>query len=472
MKNIQLIKTTLLASAMVFTLNSCVKDDDYKVPTVQCNDRFPATNHTLSDLAALGKVSPAKTDIISQDFIVEGFVSSSDESGNIYKTLYVQDSPNNPTQAIEIDIDGGNNYTNYPVGAKVRINAKGLIVQAQNGNVKLGAYDPSYAVGRINPNFLTNYMARTCENGFPVLATMVPVEFSSFAEAQKPQHINKLVKIKNVQFKNDATGLGDPSTPNTPNTFADKNSASGASDRALEDQSATSMVIRNSTYASFASTVIKEKYSGSGDLTMILSLYTSASGSKTWQGYIRDLNDLKFNAARFTLNIINFENYAVNDNVLAPYYNNVLVGTGAVKWKVATYNNNKYIQVSANALPGALKNQFAIPVTFNGQNKLSFKTNAGYYNGDPLKVYWSLDYNPANPSAATLYDITSSFDISKGIQPIPGPGANYETTFRPSGVKSLPTAATGAGYIIFEYTGSGIAPILSTTMQLDDINFL
>lgn len=207
MKN-KYLKTVLWASLLFTTFTSCVKDDDYSAPPIDCTDKFPATNHTLTELAALAKDKPAITDVTKDDYIVEGYVSSSDESGNIYKLLYVQDKPENPTQAIEIQIDGSNNYLDYPVGAKVRINAKGLIVQetvysgTKTGNIKLGIYDPAYSVGRINPNRLPNYMARTCgSDNLAATATMVPVVFNSFSEAMKPANVNKLVTIKNVQFK-------------------------------------------------------------------------------------------------------------------------------------------------------------------------------------------------------------------------------------------------------------------------------
>lgn len=448
----------------MFALQSCVKTDDYATPDITCTDKFPATNHTLTDLSALGKTAPTPADVIQQDFIVEGYVSSNDESGNIYKTLYVQDAPSNPTQAIEIDIDAGSLYTKFPLGSKVRINAKGLIVQKTAGNVKLGSYDPSYPVGRINPNALPNYMARVCGNdGYPVVAQMIPVEFNSFSEAQKPENINKLVKIKNVQFKDDALG-----TVAVPNNFTDSNPApsSGITERGLMDQIGGGMVIRNSVYANFANTPMRPKYAGSGSVTMILSLYSTS----TWQGYIRDTNDLQLNENRFNLTVINFENFAASATDLTPYSN--ISVTGTKKWTVTTFNNNKYIQISGlNA--GLVKTQFAVPVTFNGLNKLSFQTNAGYYNGDVLKVYWSLNYNPANPTAATLNDITSLFDISKGLQPPVGTGANYEASFRNSGLKNLPAAATGAGYLIFEYnSNSAGTPAVTSVMQLDNINLL
>lgn len=148
MKSLKYIKTAVLASAMMFTLASCVKDDDYEVPEIVCNNKFPAANHQLADLVSIAKPSPSQADIITEDYIVEAYVSSSDESGNIYKIMFLQDKPENPTIGVEMDIDGSNQYADFPMGAMVRINLKGLIVQAVNGNIKIGAYDPAYAIGQ------------------------------------------------------------------------------------------------------------------------------------------------------------------------------------------------------------------------------------------------------------------------------------------------------------------------------------
>ena len=79
-----------------------------------------------------------------------------------------------------------------------------------------------------------------------------------------------------------------------------------------------------------------------------------------------------------------------------------------------------------------------------------------------LKVYRSMDYAPGKKiSESTLFDITGNFTL---------PTANT-TAFQPSGVYNFPTAVTGNGYIIFEYTGSNInGPNLNTTnCNIDNI---
>lgn len=463
----------MLSGVSLFALQSCVKTDDYATPDITCTDKFPATNHTLTDLSALGKTAPNANDVIQQDFIVEGYVSSNDESGNIYKTLYVQDAPSNPTQAIEVDIDAGSLYTKFPLGSKVRINAKGLIVQKTAGNVKLGSYDPSYPIGRINPNALPNYMARVCGNdGYPVVAQMIPVEFNSFTDAQKPENINKLVKINNVQFKDDALG-----TAAAPNNFTDSNPApsSGITERGLVDKAGGSIVIRNSGYANFANTPMRPKYEGSGSITMILSLYSTS----TWQGYIRDTNDLKLDGTRFTVDLAppkggtalaylgafteNFESYATtpaNLEVYPKYVNDAAIGNRY--WQLKSFGGNKYIQLGANSGSGQYETYFIVPVDFTAANSMSFKVNVGFWNGAALSVYTTTNYTPLGDiSNATLADITSSFTVPQV------PTTGYGASFSPAGTYNFPASLTGNGYVVFKYTGNGTG--VTTTIQLDDI---
>ena len=457
------LKTAIFAIAGFITLGSCVKSDDYETPQVRCTDNLGTVNHTLAELSAKAKQNATEADIISEDYVVEGYVASTDVTGNIYKQIFIQDQPSNPTVGFEIDVDNSYLYTDWPVGAKVKLNLKGLVVVKYNGANKIGQYDPTYQgagqVGRINPTKLSKYMARQCgADGFPILATMVPKEFNSISAAlASTGNINTLVKINNVQFN----------TPELTKNFTDVGGYASGYDRNIIDQSAGLLVLRISAYASFSSNAISPKYQGSGSVTMILSKYNS-----TPQGYIRGLSDLDLNGTRFSFdNLENFESYATStDNFLPKYYN--LSVTGSKKWFVQTYNSNKYLQISGlNA--GLTKTQFAIPVAdFAKTKKVSFKTNAGYYNGDVLKVYWSSNYNPATPAAATLNDITSQFDISKGKVP-GGTGSNYEDAFRPSGIGNLPTGTTGSGYIIFEYNSnhsSSNPSGISTVMQLDDIN--
>ncbi|WP_454048056.1 DUF5689 domain-containing protein [Chryseobacterium sp. Marseille-Q8038] len=395
MKNIY-FKAAIFSAISMLSFSSCVKTDDYEVPEIKCTNKFAAANHPLTDLATIAKAKPTEADIIKEDYIVEAYVSSSDESGNIYKMMFLQDKPENPTQGIEIDIDGGNQYLDYPTGSLVRINLKGLIVQGINGNIKVGSFDPNYPIGRINPNKVSNYIARVCDGQKAVVTAIKPLEFNSIADALKNgAHINQLVKIKNVQFEE----------PELTKTFADE-SATG--DRYITDKKAGRLDLRFSNYATFAKSPISPKYARSGEIVLLLSRFTSSSNATifTDQAYIRNLDDINFPNDRFNpgepdapsasaVNLFagsDFENWttflsSVNTFGLKPYatqgvglgYN----GTNSLQIKgTPTANDYVFTSVAATGIPAVPKRiTMYIKGTATGKT-LSFnvyKAGGGFY---------------------------------------------------------------------------------------------
>ncbi|QBA22896.1 hypothetical protein EU348_17615 [Chryseobacterium indologenes] len=395
MKNIY-FKAAIFSAISMLSFSSCVKTDDYELPEIKCTNKFAAANHPLTDLATIAKAKPTEADIIKEDYIVEAYVSSSDESGNIYKMMFLQDKPENPTQGIEIDIDGGNQYLDYPTGSLVRINLKGLIVQGVNGNIKVGSFDPNYPIGRINPNKLSNYMARVCDGQKAVVTAIKPLEFNSIADALKNgAHINQLVKIKNVQFEE----------PELTKTFADE---SGTGDRYITDKKAGRLDLRFSNYATFAKSPISPKYEKSGDIVLLLSRFTSSSNATifTDQAYIRTLDDINFSNPRFNpgepdapsasaVNLFagsDFESWttflsSVNNFGLKPYATQGLGlgynGTNSLQIKgTPTANDYVFTSVAATGIPAVPKRiTMYIKGTATGKS-LSFnvyKAGGGFY---------------------------------------------------------------------------------------------
>ena len=117
MKTYQSFLKFLFVIFAAFTVASCVHDDKYDTPDLngyQCGDL--TANMTLADAKALPQNAT-----ITTPSIIEGYVSSSDETGNIYKTLYIQDDPQNPTHGFVVSLDAVSTYTKFPQGSKVYI---------------------------------------------------------------------------------------------------------------------------------------------------------------------------------------------------------------------------------------------------------------------------------------------------------------------------------------------------------------
>ena len=123
--NIKRFFTSILSLAFVaITLSSCVHSDDWETPPINCENKFASANISMADFIALAPASGFL--LINDNKIFDGYVVSSDENGNFYKTISFQDKPSNPTVGIQIEVDRSGNYADYPVGAHVRINANGL----------------------------------------------------------------------------------------------------------------------------------------------------------------------------------------------------------------------------------------------------------------------------------------------------------------------------------------------------------
>lgn len=454
MKNFKTnIFKAVFASAALLSFSSCV-DDKFDLPPIVCTDKFSTTNATIADLAALGTSNP--TEVVAQDMIVEGYVNSSDKEGNIFKTIIIQDQAVNPSIAFQMDVDQTGNYANFPVGSKVRVNVKGLLVQKNKGVLKVGSPDPQYPIGRIAPIYIANHIARSCESNTQAeIREIKPVEFSDIAEALKIENVNKLIKIKSVQFVSGELNKN----------FTDAKDTSG-SNRSLEDKNGNTIILRNSVYASFAKTAISPEYGGSGDVTAVLSNYNG-----TYQLLITSLSDLDLKKPRFVTGILggenivykstlteNFESFATGNLNTPAYLNYAESGNPKRYWEVREFAGNHYIQMSAFRASSAIKTYYIVPVKLTGASKLSFETKDGYYNGDALKVYYSTKYQAgAELKAADITDITSKFTISKN-------SSGYARKWVASGSYTIP--ATGNGFVIFEYSGS---PSVTTTYQIDNV---
>lgn len=268
----------------LFTAQSCVQDDDYATPPIECN--LPSPNISLADLVSKVTAGSIKLDAnkaIAEDLIVQAYVISSDETGNFYKTISLQDKVENPTTGIQIEIDGSNLYNSYPLGAQVQINLKGLIVANDRGVMKIGSVDPKYTVGRIPSAVMSTYMVKTCE----AIQVIKPKVVTSIEEALKPTNLNTLVTIEGVQFENPEEYL----------IYTNKEKAIGSQTQVnvpIIDKKGDTTYIRNSFYATFANDVLPTK---SGSITIVASRYNS-----DYQLFIRDTNDVKFDKDRFEIN--------------------------------------------------------------------------------------------------------------------------------------------------------------------------
>ena len=263
-------------------LTSCVQDDVYSTPDLQgkCQDLTPTKT-----IAEVKTAFANNTATITDDIIIEGYVSSSDESGNVYKTIYLQDAPENPTQGLVVSVDAVSTYTSFPQGSKVYIKLKGLafgrygnVLQVGYNNIDPITNTPTF--GRIPEKLVANHLVRSCASKVKIVPKVITLASLTNTSTVDPL-IGALVQINNAEFPINL--LCNIYAPNG-NTV----------NRQIVDPTMTtpinSRVVRNSGYASFAADQLP---SGNGTFIGILSKFNS-----DYQFFINRVSDLNMKGAR------------------------------------------------------------------------------------------------------------------------------------------------------------------------------
>lgn len=436
--------------------SSCVNDDfdnpNKSIPTYELTETKTVAEIVASSTGTITAFDPAANDIIA------AYVTSSDEKSNFYNSISFQTIPEDGSQPIGFSVPVNlKSFTKgFTPGRKVYIKLSGLYRAIVDGSMQIGTfYQPSPSdtpkVGRISENEWQNYL-------FPS-AVQIPedsfVRMVTLSQAATPANLNTLIEIENVEFLDSSVGR----------TYFDVDSGGGATNHLITDiTGGTARFFRVSSFAPFSTHRVP---ANSGSIRGVMTKYGS-----DYQFVIRIEGDVKLtqprvdvyppivgNAIEFVSSLNeSFDGYSVNTTIFPAYINDPVVGSRL--WKVKSFNGNQFIEMSSfGGTPEVNKTMFYIPVDMTAASSFSFKTLALFYTGATLKVYYTTDYTAGSDiNAATLVDITSNFAISAD-----------QASFTPSGAYQIPANVTGNGFFIFEYNGSGIAPKVTTNMQIDDI---
>ncbi|PDS24469.1 DUF5689 domain-containing protein [Flavobacterium branchiophilum] len=452
-------KFAILSTSLLLTLLSSCVNDTFETPTPSCVSPNLAKTKEVSNIYAIAPNptgTPANSPIYTADDIIEGYVISSDEGGNFYKSMYVQ--PTDGSKGFNISIDEGNVYTkDMQPGKKIFVKMKGLAYANPTNYARgliIGAPPTEqYAVDRLSSLTYKNNIIPSCD----IISEDAIVKHITLAQAKaNDTYLNTLVEFDNVQFESENITYDPVRTDDFDSSI---NITDGA----------TTLTIRTSRYANFAGNIVP---SGRGKIRGVLTKY--GTGSNPFQLVLRTERDVKLTGPRadFSPALVgnniqylgtiseNFESYPTTTAGynFPKYINDAFVGSRY--WDVKSFSNNKYIQMTSFGA-GPNKAYFIVPVDFTAANSISFKTKDGYNVGAVLKVYYATNYTPGgNIAQATLTDITSNFTIASGT------ATGYAVNFTNSGTYAFPTALIGNGFVMFEYSGT---TSITTTMQIDDI---
>jgi hypothetical protein len=458
------IKNSFIILMAIFFLSSCVHDT-YDTPKFgDCVDPGLTKTKSIADIYAVAKNPVAtppsvvpNTPTYTTDDIIEGYIISSDEGGNFYKSFYVQAIDG--SKGYNLSVDEVNMYTkNFQPGTKVFLKLKGLAYANPSSFARgliFGAPPTEqYAVNRLPTLEYPKHLIPSCD----AVSEDAIVRKITLAQVSDT-YLNTLVEFDDVQFTGESAS----------ETFDLVRTDDYDSSSFITQTGTSNLTVRTSRYANFAGYKMSENR---GKIRGVLTRYNS-----TYQIILRTERDVKMENKRidYHLPIVgnsiqyvptfteNFESYTTSTtgSVFPKYLNDAF--KGGKYWNVASFSSNKYIQMSAFNTGGTNIAYLAMPITFTPGKKLSFKTKDGFYNGPVFKVFYSRDYTPGSDySKATLVDITSSFTIASGTK------SGYASNFTSSGFYTIPANLNGNGFFIFEYNTAG-RPEVTSTMQIDDI---
>ncbi|WP_229702401.1 DUF5689 domain-containing protein [Maribacter cobaltidurans] len=390
---------------LVLICFACVRSNDFDNLKPSCESNLIAN----ISYGKLREYYQGETVQIQEDWVIEGYINSSDKENNFFSVLYFQNSPDNPTDGFQLEIDMRDSYLFFEVGNKVLIRLKGLYLGSSRGQYKLGGVFSSFgnnSVGRLPYNSIFERVFVACEASSvlePTLSTIPDLDDTM---------TGTLVRLENIEFSSEELNR----------TFAEKEEET---ERILVDCDDNELVMLNSGYSSFQARVVPE---GSGSITGVLT----KEGSE-FKLIIRNMDDVEFDQERcedvvdeFTSNSIFFSELADPDNNagarFVEIYNAAPEPLSLKGWQIHRYTNESQTVSSSTDLSG---------YTINGQSTLILSPNPDVFE----QVFGFLpDVDAATNSPAdsngddnlVLVDPFGTVMDTFGIPGEDGSGTNHE----------------------------------------------
>lgn len=267
--------------------------DDFDTPPLIMPEATIQANTTIADLKAkywsddnnyYKTIEPNED---GSDVIIHGRVISSDATGNIYKSLVIQDE----TGAMAFSVNQNSLYNTYRVGQEVVVNVTGLGVGKYAGLQQIGGYGEYNGTPQVSFMAYEVFQSAAQLNGLPNTDYVyvangedAPSDFTIYCKeadmgnlptsaAGQREWQSQLVIFRNVHFEDG--GVLNYSDPDA------------SVNRNLIDANGNSIIVRNSSYASFKNDLLP---AGTGDVMGILSYYNGS-----WQILLRSTADCIFN---------------------------------------------------------------------------------------------------------------------------------------------------------------------------------
>ena len=265
MKTLKYIKLAMAALAVSMTVTSCM-DDDWNDPTGDTapygNNNLQETNVVtiaeLKDMYDYALSEQTDTAKITEDIQIKARVTGNDVGGNIYNQIAVDDG----TGGILICINRGGLWGYLPVGQEILVSLKDLYIGTYGNQPQIGT-PYTNSSGYTSPSRMnhTLWLEHVKLIGTADPSAVEPIEFDISKlndDEYMEENCGRLMTIKGVTLPQ----------ANGERTFApeDAEQSGNAVNRMISGMQ--NMVVRTSTYADFAGTVMPE---GKVDITGIFT---------------------------------------------------------------------------------------------------------------------------------------------------------------------------------------------------------
>ncbi len=462
----------ILSAALLFF--SCV-DEDYGIPSLDDTENIDIPTNQLTTFKSLYERYEQAVKkgnliaVIDEDLYIEGYVISSDQAGNFFEELIIQNKTdasnpdNDPRLGLKLEINVGSLSDTYEFGRKVYVKLKGLTIGESHGVLSIGRGEDS-RIEQIQDFEYRNIVLRTSE-----VATMVPKASSLIHLTEADE--NTLIQLDNMQINRFDLAR----------TYAGESIDKFDGLRILEScESGVSILMQTSTFSDFKSLPVpQEKGSVQGILSRDFRddfnvFVVNSSSDVVFDSNERcDPVELECGLATTfgTTNLFyeDFESQKNNKLIIGNDWTNY-IEAGNKGWEAySSKATNASLGRSArfkSASSGDVSNigwliTPAINLDAQDGETLRYKTSNSLADSSYLEVLYSLDWDgvEANITSATWGVLSAAYVVKDTDSFVP---------WFNSGNVDL-SCATGTMYIAFKYTGSG-QETFDGVYELDEVS--
>jgi hypothetical protein len=414
MKTIQIKLSFLIILALGLSITSCVEDDDFDIPNINITE--PEIDGDIVQISAIQGIieqNDGENFTIDDNIYLEGYIISSDEGGNFFEELIIQDKPENPTAGIRISVNVNPLFTKYNFGRKVYVKMQGLTVGITNGVYAIGTVDGN-RIGQIQDSQADDVILRTSETAEII---PLPVSISEFSNSLE----NLFIQLNDVQFPRSSVLVDQPLT------FAAEPTDEFDGERVLEScTSGSTTIVSTSTFSDFRTLTLPTQ---AGSMSGVLSrdffddFYIFALNSP---------EDINFDQERCDPDLLFCEGNSGGANTIfeedfevgnisdleSNGWTNVNVTGGNLDYIIGSFSGDSYAQISGfnsgetDSEAWLISPQIDLSASVEEDLKVNIQSNfdngqiltifiTDNYTGDPTTTEWTqLDLNvPSGPSS-------------------------------------------------------------------------